>query len=101
MSVTDGIVVESDREHYAFQAPYVLLPDMTSHDITDSLIEENYFVLMPISQSLTVDESNTKGTVTSLLTTSDYSYSKADAFDLETYDKEAGDTDGPSLWQCP
>ena len=95
VSVTDGIVVESDREHYAFQAPYVLLPDMTSHDITDSLIEENYFVLMPISQGLTVDESNTKGTVTSLLTTSDYSYSKADAFDLETYDKEAGDTDGP------
>lgn len=95
VSVTDGIVVESDREHYAFQAPYVLLPDMTSHDITDSLIEENYFVLMPISQGLTVDESNTKGTVTSLLTTSDYSYSKADAFGLETYDKEAGDTDGP------
>lgn len=95
VSVTDGIVVESDREHYAFQAPYVLLPDMTSHDITDSLIEENYFVLMPISQGLTVDESNTKGTVTSLLTTSDYSYSKADAFDLEPYDKEAGDTDGP------
>ena len=95
VSVTDGIVVESDREHYAFQAPYVLLPDMTSHDITDSLIEENYFVLMPISQGLTVDESNTKGTVTSLLTTSDYSYSKADAFDLETYEKEEGDTYGP------
>ena len=95
VSVTDGIVVESDREHYAFQAPYVLLPDISSHDITDSLIEENYFVLMPISQGLTVDESSTKGTVTSLLSTSAYSYSKADAFDLETYDKEAGDTDGP------
>ncbi len=93
VTVTDGIVVESDREHYAFQAPYILLPDMTSHAITDSLIEENYFVLMPISQGLTVEDSS--GTVTSLLTTSAYSYSKADAYDLETYEKEDGDTDGP------
>ena len=93
VTVTNGIVVESDREHYAFQAPYILLPDMTSHAITDSLIEENYFVLMPISQGLTVEDSS--GTVTSLLTTSAYSYSKADAYDLETYEKEDGDTDGP------
>ena len=94
VTVTDGIVVEGDREHYAFQAPYVLLPDMNSHAITDSLIEENYFAIMPISQGLTVGESS-NGTVTPLLTTSDYSYSKADAYDLETYEKEEGDTDGP------
>ena len=93
VTVTDGIVVESDREHYAFQAPYILLPDMSSHEITDSLIEENYFVLMPISQGLTVEDSS--GAVTTLLSTSSYSYSKADAYDLETYDKEDGDTDGP------
>ena len=94
VTVTDGIVVEGDWEHYAFQAPYVLLPDMASHDITDSLIEENYFAIMPISQGLTVGESS-NGTVTPLLTTSDYSYSKAEAYDLETYEKEEGDTDGP------
>src|SRR5699024_9040550 len=29
----EGIVVEADRVRYAFQAPYVLLPDMASHDI--------------------------------------------------------------------
>ncbi len=94
VTVTEGIVLESDREHYAFQAPYILLPDMSSHQITDSLIEENYFVLMPISQGLTVGESS-KGSVTALLSTSAYSYSKADAYDLETYDKEEGDSDGP------
>ena len=93
VTVTDGIVVESDREHYAFQAPYILLPDIGSHSITDSLIEENYFVLMPISQGLTVEDSS--GSVTSLLTSSSYSYSKADAYNLETYEKEGGDTDGP------
>ena len=94
ITVTDGIVVESDREHYAFQAPYVLLPDMNSHAITDSLIEENYFAIMPISQGLSLGDTS-KGTVTALLNSSDYSYSKADAYDLETYDKEEGDTDGP------
>ena len=93
VTVTDGIVVECDREHYAFQAPYILLPDISSHSITDSLIEENYFVLMPISQGLTVEDSS--GSVTSLLTSSSYSYSKADAYNLETYEKEGGDTDGP------
>ena len=94
ITVTDGIVVESDREHYAFQAPYVLLPDMNSHAITDSLIEENYFAIMPISQGLSLGETS-KGTVTALLNSSDYSYSKADAYDLEIYDKEEGDADGP------
>ena len=92
VETSEGIVVEGSREHYTVQ-PYVLLPEMTSHAITDSLIEENYFVLMPISQGLTVEDSS--GTVTSLLTTSAYSYSKADAYDLETYEKEDGDTDGP------
>ena len=40
---TDGIVIEGDREHYAFQAPFALMPDMASSDITDSLIEEHYY----------------------------------------------------------
>ena len=35
--------------------PYVLMPDIASSDITDSLTEENYYVLMPISQALTVE----------------------------------------------
>lgn len=26
----EGVVVEGDREHYAFQVPYILLPDMNS-----------------------------------------------------------------------
>ena len=39
VTVTDGIVVEGDREHYAFQAPFALLPDMAESGITDSLIE--------------------------------------------------------------
>lgn len=86
-------MVEGDREHYAFGMPYVLMPDIASSDITDSLTEENYYVLMPISQGMTVG-STTNGTVTSLLTTSDTAFSKVAGYSLETYEKEDGDIDG-------
>ena len=88
----EGIVVESDREHYTLQ-PYVLLPDMNSDEITDSLIDEHYYALMPISLGL--DVSGADSSVTTLMTTSDTSFSKIAGYDLETYEKEDGDIDGP------
>lgn len=91
----DGIVVEADRMNYAFQRPYILLPDMSSHTITDSLMEANYFPIMPISRGLVVNESSGNGTVTELLITSMDSFSKIAGYDLSTYDKEEGDIDGP------
>lgn len=42
VTANEGIVIESDREHYAFQAPFALLPDLASSAITDSLIDERY-----------------------------------------------------------
>ena len=39
----EGIAVEGYWEHHAFQILYVLLPDMNSHEITDSLIEESHY----------------------------------------------------------
>lgn len=91
----EGVVVEADREYYAFQAPYILLPEMASNEITDSLIEENYFPIMPVSQALTVKESSGKGTVTKLLNTSDSAFCKTAGYSLTTYEKEEGDIDGP------
>lgn len=93
VETTDGIVVEEDREHYAFQQQYILLPDLQSSDITDPLIEENYYAILPIAQGLTVKD--TAGRVTELLTTSDTAFSKKAGYNLETYEKEDGDTDGP------
>ena len=96
ITVTDGIVVEGDREHYAFQAPFALLPDMAESGITDSLIEENYYPILALSQGLTVDTSAASGaTVTELLTTSDAAFSKLAGYDMSTYEKEDGDIDGP------
>lgn len=90
----EGIVIESDREHYAFQAPYVLLPDMNSSSITDSLIEAHYYPIMPLSQGLTVQDTSYDATVTELLTTSESSFSKVAGYGLSTYVKEDGDIDG-------
>ena len=95
VTANEGIVIESDREHYAFQAPFALLPDLASSAITDSLIDERYFPILPLSLGLTVGEDTNGATVIPLLTTSDASYSKLAGYELDTYDKEEGDLDGP------
>jgi len=89
----DGVVVEADRNHYAFQYPYVLLPELGSSDITDALKEQNYSPIIPVAGGLSVPEG--KSNVVRLLTTSEESFSKAAGFALTTYEKETGDTDGP------
>lgn len=88
----EGIVVESDREHYAFGYPYVLMPDMQSDSITQSLMDSRYHPIFPVSQGLQVTDSSS---VTTLLTTSDTAFSKTAGYSLTAYDKETGDTDGP------
>ena len=94
ISVAEGIVVEGDSNYYAFGYPYVLMPEMASSEITDTLINENYYAIMPLSQGLQVGTTST-GTVTELLTTSYDAFSKVAGFELETYEKEDGDIDGP------
>ena len=89
----DGIVVEGDREHYAFQAPFALMPDMAETDLTSSLIEERYFPILPLAQGL--DTSGATSQVTELLTTSETAFSKTAGYDMATYEKEDGDIDGP------
>lgn len=91
VETVSGLVIDTDRGHYAFQQPYILLPDINSSDITDSLREANYYVIFPLAQGL----STTGSSATALLTTSDEAFSKAAGFQLETYEKEESDTDGP------
>ncbi len=95
VSMTDGIVIDTNRDNYAFDYPYFLLPTIDSSDITDALIEENSNVIMPIAAGLTIDNAADAYTVTSLLDTSSSAYSKAAGYDISTYEKEDGDVDGP------
>ncbi|MGN0658403.1 MAG: GldG family protein [Emergencia sp.] len=95
VEANEGIVVEGDREHYAFQTPYMLLPDMKSDEITDSLIEENYYPILPLSLGLTVTGSSSRASVSTILSTSEQAFSKIDGYAITTYEKEEGDIDGP------
>lgn len=94
VEVNEGIVIEGSRTYYAFGYPYILMPDMASSDITDTLIAENYYPILPVAQGLTVG-TTARGTVTELLTTSDNAFSKVAGFKLDTYEYEDGDIDGP------
>ena len=90
-----GIVVEQDRAHYAFGYPYILMPDMASSPVTDALMEDNYFSVIPLVLGLTVEGGSDNEAVTELLTTSEAAISKAAGFDLDTYEWEEGDAEGP------
>ncbi len=92
VTAAEGFVVERDREYYAFQQPYILLPDIQSSEVTDPLMGESYYAIVPLAQGLTITDDDR---VTTLLSTSYSSFSKAAGFALETYEQEDGDTDGP------
>ena len=91
VSAVQGIVSESDRSHYAFQAPYVLLPDLGDSDITAPLAEKNYMAIVPIAAGLQISGDS----AVSLLNTTDSAYSKIAGYQQTTYEKEDGDIDGP------
>ena len=94
VTVNEGIVVEGDRNYYAFGYPYILLPEIQSSDITDELIDDGSYLLMGLAGGLSVG-STSNGTVTELLTTSESAFSKVAGFALTTVEKEDGDIDGP------
>lgn len=93
VTVETGIVIEGSRDNYAFGYPYILMPNMQSHDITDPLIEDRYYPIVPLAQGLTITD--TSGMVTELMSTSSDAFSKVAGFALDTYDKEDDDIDGP------
>lgn len=94
VTVEPGIVIEGDRSHYV-SAPVYLMPDLQSHAVTDPLLEEHYFPILAVSQGMTVTANTSGATVTELLTTSDQAFSKVAGLEIETYEKEDGDIDGP------
>ncbi len=97
IEVADGIVVEGDRSHYAYYYPYLLIPDLDPGEITEDLINANYSVVIPIASGLIVSESEDEedDPITELLTTSADSFSKIAGYDLNTYEMEEDDIEGP------
>ena len=93
ITVADGVVMEGDTSSY-YQVPYYLLPNVESVDETASV--KGAYVFAPAAQGMTYPEDTGDSlTIQSILTTSDSSYAKADVANMQSYDKEEGDTDGP------
>ncbi len=96
MEETEGIVLESDRDHYAFGAPYYLLPELKVHSITTPLRENGYYVLLPLAHGITTDNTLRDSlTVTDLLTTSGSAFSKTEGYAMNRYDRSEDDPGGP------
>lgn len=95
VKAADGIVVEGSTSNFASNQPYALLPDLVSNEITIQLKNKNYYVLMPFAQGLQlVDAPSDSLIVNKLMKTSNKAYSKLAAYNMTTYEKEAGDIDG-------
>lgn len=90
----EGIVVDANDNNYYRYGNY-LLPDVQEHEVTQSLIDNSYYVLLPGAQGIkTIDSYRSSLNIENLLVTSDKSYSKVN-IDTTTLTKEEGDIDGP------
>ena len=94
LTVEPGIILEGDRNMRVSRYPHYILPEMTSHEITEALMEGGYYILTPIAQPI-VETGSSGASVTWLLTTSGSAYAKLAALDMKTTEKEEGDTEGP------
>ncbi|HOO27116.1 MAG TPA: ABC transporter, partial [Lachnospiraceae bacterium] len=100
MTLAEGIVVDPEANYY-YQNPYYLLPDVSGSTITSSLVSDKRMVFIPYAQGITVedtkedDESDDAPDIKQIFKTSDKAYSKTDVHDMQTWEKEDGDVEGP------
>ena len=92
---TEGVVFEGDKQHYAMQMPYYLVPTINSTDASSETASAGYYVLAPYAQGIQqLDDVRDTVKIESILTTSDQAYSKTD-LNSNTIEKEDGDVEGP------
>lgn len=91
IQTVDGLVMEDDRNYYAFGFPYILLPELEEHNITSPLINSRYYAIFPLAQGYDLSNS----TAEALLSTSYSAFSKADGLLFDSYELEEDDLTGP------
>ena len=95
VTLAEGVVLEADRTGY-YQVPFYLIPKASYASATANVSGEYIFV--PYARGLQYPKEEEEGaaiTYKELLSTSSTAYSKVNVTAMETYDKEAGDIDGP------
>lgn len=96
VTLTDGVVVDPAANRY-YQTPYYLLPEVASTMVSADIFQQKRYILIPYAQGLKVNESDEEDApnVYQVLTTSEDAYSKKDMSNMETWEKEDGDEEGP------
>ncbi len=89
----DGVVFESSASNY-YQYPYLLLPNINDHTITDP-IATGYYVLYPQCHAILATEGAADTvSVTPLLVTGENAYIKTNISGMTTFEKEEGNEEG-------
>ncbi len=95
VTAVDGMVIDQNSGNYASGMPYNLLPDIVTNTITLPVKNNNYRVLMPYAQGLKVETLGDTSILTNkLFRTSNSAYSKIAGYNMQTFEKEAGDIEG-------
>lgn len=95
IKMMNGVLLESDTNHYISGYPNYIIPDIQSHEVTSQASGSKIPVFMPISSGLAISDTTRNSlSVEPLLTSSASAYSKTDIMSSNS-SKEEGDLDGP------
>ena len=94
LSIAEGLVVEQDKENY-YRNPYYLLPNQSYSTYTSGLYNQ-YYIFAPYVHGIIIENEEAEGiTYNTFLSTSDKAFSKVGEINVQNFDKEEGDIDGP------
>lgn len=95
ITTVDGMVVETDPNHYMGQYMNNLVPNIENHGITSNLTKDQKAVVIPIGTGIELlDTARSTIETEYLLRTSESAFSKTNA-ESTSVNKEEGDIDGP------
>lgn len=92
-SVEKDLVLEGSMSNCVQGMNYYIVPNIESHEITEPLINENYFIITPMSIAINETEGSS-ASVTPILTTSDSAYIKTDSANMQSLEKTDADPQG-------
>lgn len=97
IEITDGIVIEKDSNMYV-QRPYYLVPEISASEVTTGMTGGSSNVLLSGCQGFSIAE-DVRDTleVSTILSPSEDAFIKTDPQNMNSYDKEEGDADGPFI----
>lgn len=98
LEYVDGIVIEGNPNYCISGYQHYLVPDIIKNDITEKIVENRNYVLLPMSHGIRPsEEKRSTVTILPLLQSSTESYAKTAGNEMTTLNKEDGDIDGPFL----